>query len=92
MEDAGQPIALVPAEGERDAAMGAGLVEEADLAIVAAKGHVLLAKQLYALRRPTRREGLAAQGWNPVPLPIPMKRCTGGYVSQQAVLFGGEHG
>ncbi len=64
---AAQPAFLVAAEPQRDAAMGAEFVDEADAVFGIAEGDELLAQQLHPHRRTIRRRQLVgAQRRKPV--------------------------
>jgi len=58
MIGAAQPALLVAAEPQRDAAMRAELVDEADAILAVAKGDQRLAEQLHPHRRAIRRREL----------------------------------
>ena len=64
---AAQPALLVPPEPERDAAMGAELVDQPDPVLAVAEGNEPLAQELDAHRRTIRRRKLVrAQGREPI--------------------------
>src|SRR5258708_4202350 len=88
-----QPVLLVAAEPQRDAAMGAELVHDADAALRIAKRDQPLAEQLYAHRRTV---GLGdfprQQRRNPITPHQRAHRRAGAGEREEIVLLAGRHG
>src|SRR6185437_9615836 len=86
---AAQAAFLVLAEPQRDAAMGAELLDEADAALRIAERHQLLAEQPHAHRRTVRLLELASeQRRHPVAAEQVAHERAGTGLGQQPVAFG----